>query len=50
MKDKRLLAEFVDYIKDEKQKSLIRAYMKNFKIEDVEAQLSKLLSGDECET
>jgi len=49
MKDKGLLEEFIDSLKDNRQKSLVRAYLKNFKIEDVDVELSKLFSGDECE-
>ena len=50
MKDTILLTEFVDYLKEEKQKALVRAYLKNFNIEDIDAELSKLTSGDTCET
>lgn len=49
MKDKGLLEEFIDSLKDKRQKSLVRAYLKSFKIEDVDAELGKFFSGDEGE-
>jgi hypothetical protein len=50
MKDRDVISEFLDFLKDEKQKSLVKAYLKNFKIEDVDAELGKLFAGEESET
>lgn len=50
MKSDCVLTEFLDFLKDEWQKSLVKSYLKDFKIQDLDAELTKLFAGEETET
>ena len=50
MNNKDILTEFIDFLKDDEQKSLVKSYINTFKIEDLDAELSKLFAGEETET
>ena len=50
MNNKCVLTEFLDFLKDAGQKLLVKSYLKNFKIEDLDAELGKLFAGEDIET
>ena len=44
--DRVLFEEFYKALKDEREKALVKAYLKALKIHDLDAELSKVLPGE----